>query len=372
MSFNFELIKKHNKARAGEIRTKHGLVRTPVFMPVATQSAIKALNFDQLDDCGAQIVLSNTYHLHLRPGEKLIHQAGGLHQWTSYHKPFLTDSGGFQIFSQARLGKCKITDQGAEFIDNLDGQKHFISPEDSIRIQNQLGADIIMAFDHCPDGGASYEETKEAMDRTHAWAERCVQAHQQALENKTRAEDQALFLIVQGGIFDDLRKESAAAISKLDAPGYAIGGVSVGESREDIDRVVDFTTELLPEDKPRYLMGIGTKEDIVKAVAAGIDMFDCVMPTRIARHGAFFDENGQRLLIKNARFKEDFGPLAPNCKCYACTRHSRAYIRHLFRAQEILAATLLSIHNLTYLIQLTENIRTEILENRFDPNKHLG
>lgn len=372
MPFKFKLEHKHNKARAGTIETTHGQIRTPVFMPVATQSAIKALDFDQLDACGTQIVLSNTYHLHLRPGEKLIKQAGGLHGWTSYSKPFLTDSGGFQIFSQSRLGKCKITDQGAEFIDNLDGTKHFISPEDSIRIQNQLGADIIMAFDHCPDGGANYQETQEAMQRTHAWAERCVQEHQRALENQTRPENQALFLIVQGGIFDDLRQQSAEAITKLDAPGYAIGGVSVGESREDIDRVVEFTTDLLPENKPRYLMGIGTKEDIVKAIAAGIDMFDCVMPTRIARHGAFFDENGQRQLIKSARFTEDFSPLIQGCKCYACNRHSRAYIRHLFRAQEILAASLLSIHNLTYLIQLTENIRTEILENRFDPSKHLG
>jgi queuine tRNA-ribosyltransferase len=229
-----------------------------------------------------------------------------------------------------------------------------------------------MAFDHCPDGGASYEETKIAMERTHAWAKRCIAEHNKALINKTRPEAQALFLIVQGGVFNDLRQQSAETICKLDAPGYAIGGVSVGESREDIDRVVKFTTELLPENKPRYLMGIGTKEDIVKAIAAGIDMFDCVMPTRIARHGAFFDSNGQRLLIKSTRFKEDFGPLAPNCKCYACSRHSRAYIRHLFRAQEILAATLLSIHNLSYLIQLTENIRTEILENRFDPAKYLG
>lgn len=361
MSFQFELIKKKGEARAGKITTPHGVIETPVFMPVATQSAIKAMSFDQLDACGTEIVLSNTYHLHLRPGEDLIHQAGGLHNWTSYQKPFLTDSGGFQIFSQSRLGKCKINDQGAEFIDNLAGNKHFISPEDSITMQNKMGADIIMAFDHCPDGGASYEATKEAMERTHRWAERCMIQHQNSLEQKLRPEDQALFLIVQGGIFKDLRAQSVAALTQHDAPGFAIGGVSVGESREDIDEIVKYTTPLLPENKPRYLMGIGTKEDIVKAIEAGIDMFDCVMPTRIARHGAFFDKDGVRQLIKNSQYTADFKPLDSSCACYACTNHSRAYIRHLFRSQEMLAATLLSIHNLSYLIKLTNSIREEIL-----------
>lgn len=371
MSFNFELISKQGEARAGKITTAHGEIETPVFMPVATQSAIKAVSFDQLAACGAQIVLSNTYHLHLRPGEDLIYKAGGLQSWTSYQKPFLTDSGGFQIFSQSRLGKCKITDAGAEFIDNLDGKKHWISPEDSITIQNKLGADIIMAFDHCPDGGASYDDCKIAMDRTHLWANRCMIQHQKALENKLRPEDQALFLIVQGGIFKDLRQESVKAITEHDAPGYAIGGVSVGESREDIDEIVRYTTPLLPENKPRYLMGIGTKEDIVKAIVAGIDMFDCVMPTRIARHGAFFSQDGERLLIKNSQFAEDLGPLDPSCSCYACSNHSKAYIRHLFRVQEMLAATLLSIHNLSYLIRLTKTIRNEIIQGCFEPEKYL-
>lgn len=372
MVFSFKLIKTNGKARLGEITTTNGVIQTPVFMPVATQSSIKALTFDQLDACGTQIVLSNTYHLHLRPGENLIHKAGGLHGWTNYKKPFLTDSGGFQVFSQSRLDKCKINDQGAEFIDHWDGTKHFISPERSISIQNKLGADIIMAFDHCPDGGADYTETREAMERTHLWAQRCVNEHQKNFESGLRPKDQALFLIVQGGIFKDLREKSAVEITKHDVPGFAIGGVSVGESRDDIDEIVKFTTPLLPENKPRYLMGIGTKEDIVKAIAAGIDMFDCVMPTRIARHGAFFDESGKRQLIKNSSYSDDLHPLDKTCDCYACKNHSRAYIRHLFRVREMTAATLLSIHNLRYLIRLTDNIRGLIAEDKFDPELMLS
>lgn len=372
---NFELIKKNkvgSEARAGLVKTAHGEIKTPVFMPVATQSTIKTLTFDQLDSTGCQIVLSNTYHLFLRPGAELVKKAGHLHGWTNYKKPFLTDSGGFQVFSQARIDKCKIDDTGAEFIDNVDGKKHFISPEDSITAQNKLGADIIMAFDHCPDGGASYEDTKLAMNRTHLWAKRCVETHKNALENNERPDYQSLFLIVQGGIFEDLRKESVEELTKYDVPGFAIGGVSVGESREDIDRIVKYTTPLLPENKPRYLMGIGTKEDVVKAVAAGIDMFDCVMPTRIARHGAFFDKDGNKKLIKNSTYTEDFRPLVEGCTCYTCKNHSRAYIRHLFRVKETTAASLMSIHNLHYLINLTNQIREEILEGNFDPGKYLS
>ncbi len=368
MVFEFSLEAQYEKARAGVIKTSHGEIKTPVFMPVATQSTIKALTFEQLDNCGCQIVLSNTYHLHLRPGEDLIHSAGGLHGWTSYQKPFLTDSGGFQIFSQARLNKCKIDDTGASFIDHIDGSKHFISPQKSIEIQNKLGADIIMAFDHCPDGGVSHAQAKEAMDRTHRWAELCYQTH---MASTIKPKDQALFLIAQGGIYKDLRQESAEFISKLDSPGYAIGGVSVGESREDIDEIVRFTTPLLPEHKPRYLMGIGTKEDIVKAISAGIDMFDCVMPTRIARHGAFFDADGKRQLIKSPRYQDDLRPLDENCDCYACTNHSRAYIRHLFRSKEMTAATLLSIHNLHYLTKLASKIRSEIIAGNFDAREYL-
>jgi queuine tRNA-ribosyltransferase len=365
MAVTYELIAKQNKARAGIITTPHGNIETPVFMPVGTQSTVKAMTYDQVRACGTEISLANTYHLFLRPGADLIAKAGGLHKWTNFEKPFLTDSGGFQIFSQMRINKCKISDAGAEFVDTVTGQKHFMSPEDSILTQNKLGADIIMAFDHCPQGNATYEEAREAMLRTHAWAERCVRAH-------TRAEDQALFLIIQGGIYEDLRKQSAEFISGLDVPGFAIGGVSVGESREDIDRIVEFTTPLLAENKPRYLMGIGTKEDIVKAIAAGIDMFDCVMPTRIARHGGFFDFNGERMQIKNQKYTEDFSPLVEGCPCYTCVNHTRAYVRHLWKVHEITAGTLLSIHNLTYLINLAKEIRGNIISGTFDPVKYLN
>lgn len=360
MSIKFELKSTNNQARAGLLTTAHGQVETPVFMPVGTQSTVKAITFDQLDSCGAEIVLANTYHLFLRPGAELIDQFGGLHGWTSYQKPFLTDSGGFQVFSQSKINKCKVTDEGAHFVDHISGAKHFIGPAESIQTQNKLGADIIMAFDHCPDGKVSHAEAKDAMDRTHAWAKLCQEAHQ-------REKDQALFLIVQGGTYKDLREQSASELSKLDAPGYAIGGVSVGEERADIDEIVKFTTPLLPENKPRYLMGVGTKEDIVKAIAAGIDMFDCVMPTRIARHGAFFNAEGKHDLIKSKKFESDDKPLIEGCTCYTCKNHSRAYLRHLFRAGEIVAGTLLSIHNLHYLISLTKNIREKILNHSFDP-----
>ena len=361
----FELFE--GEGRRGRITTAHGIIETPVFMPVGTQSTVKAMTWDQVAGVGAEIVLANTYHLHLRPGEDLIAKAGGLHKWTNFNKPFLTDSGGFQIFSQARINKCNITDAGAEFIDHIDGSKHFIGPRESIQIQHKLGADIIMAFDHCPAGQVSYEETRDAMERTHKWAEICVEEHQRLLAERkvilSEAKDPStvdfapsLFLIVQGGIYKDLRAESAKFITSLSAAGYAIGGVSVGESREDIDEIVRFTAPLLPADKPRYLMGIGTHEDVIKAIEAGIDMFDCVMPTRIARHGCFFDTDGARQLIKAERYREDFGPLAEGCTCYTCTNHSRAYIRHLWRSDETVAATLLSIHNLHYLIRLSKSV----------------
>jgi len=369
MTIKFQLDKKLKKARAGKIFTSHGIVETPIFMPVATQSSIKALTFDQLDACGSQIVLSNTYHLYLRPGEEIINKAGGLHGRTNYKKPFLTDSGGFQIFSQAAIGKCKITDKGADFSDHITGSKHFIDPEKSMQIQTKLGADIIMAFDHCPSGGASYLEVKEATDRTHAWAERSFVEFEK--QNALSNYDQSLFLIAQGGIFEDLRSKSIEFIKNIDVPGYAIGGVSVGESREDIDRIVKDFAHLLPENKPRYLMGVVKKEDIVKAIDSGIDMFDCVLPTRIARHGAFFDERGQRRSIKNAEFENDFSPLSKTCSCYSCQNHSKAYIRHLFKAREITAFTLLSMHNLHYLIDLTHNIRKEIISGSFDADKYL-
>jgi len=358
----FKLLSKECLRRKGQIETAHGVIETPVFMPVGTQSTVKAITWDQLDAVGTEIVLANTYHLHLRPGEDLIAKAGGLHKWTSYHKPFLTDSGGFQIFSQARIDKCKITDEGAEFIDHHDGSRHFIGPRESMQIQHKLGADIIMAFDHCPPGQVSWTEARDAMERTHRWAEICVSEHQRLVQEASLRVQRSnpggfapsLFLIVQGGIYKDLRAESARFITSLEASGYAIGGVSVGESREDIDEIVRFTAPLLPENKPRYLMGIGTHEDVLKAIDAGIDMFDCVMPTRIARHGCFFAADGSRQLIKAERYREDFMPLVEGCTCYTCANHHKAYIRHLWRAGETVAGTLLSIHNLHYLIRLAK------------------
>ncbi len=355
--FAFQLLTKAPAIRSGIISTKSGSIRTPVFMPVGTQSCIKALSWDQVEALGAEIVLANTYHLHLRPGEDLIAEAGGLQQWTNFQKPFLTDSGGFQIFSQARLNRCKITDRGAEFIDHIDGSKHFIGPRESIQIQHKLGADIIMAFDHCPPGQVTYAEARDAMERTHLWAEICVDEHEK-LSVKASQEGRsspALFLIVQGSTYKELRTESAKTITSMRADGYAIGGVSVGETREEIDEIVKFTAPLLAEDKPRYLMGVGTHEDVIKAIQAGIDMFDCVMPTRIARHGCFFDIGGKRQLIKAERYRSDFAPLMADCECYSCKRHSRAYIRHLWRVSETLAGTLLSIHNLHYLINLAKS-----------------
>ncbi len=373
----FKLVSKDGTKRKGQISTAHGVIETPVFMPVGTQSTVKAMTWDQLDAVGTEIVLANTYHLHLRPGEDLIAKAGGLHKWTNYNRPFLTDSGGFQIFSQARIDKCKITDAGAEFIDHHDGSRHFIGPRESMQIQHKLGADIIMAFDHCPPGQVTWAEAKDAMERTHRWAEICVAEHNVILSAAKdpfwlaaqkrdvshlsaiprEAKDlyaPSLFLIVQGGIYKDLRQESARVITSMQASGYAIGGVSVGESRDDIDEIVRFTTPLLPENKPRYLMGIGTHEDVLKAIDVGIDMFDCVMPTRIARHGCFFAADGSRQLIKAERYREDFSPLIEGCTCYTCANHSKAYIRHLWRAGETVSGTLLSIHNLHYLIDLTK------------------
>lgn len=374
MTFSFQLIKTHGQPRAGTIMTSHGTIETPVFMPVGTQSTVKALTFEQVDNCGAEIVLANTYHLHLRPGEDLIAKAGGLHKWTSYDKPFLTDSGGFQIFSQSHINKCKITDEGAFFTDNITGDKHFIGPKEAIEIQHKLGADIIMAFDHCPPGQASYEEVKDAMERTHNWAKICIQTHRE-LNKQNPYSNQSLFLIVQGGVYKELRKRSVDELTRIadeenfNVPGFAIGGVSVGESREDVDEIVKFTAPLLPRDKPRYLMGIGTTEDIFKAVTAGIDMFDCVMPTRIARHGSFFDLDGKRKLIKSIQYKEDFNPLIDGCDCYTCINHSRSYIRHLWRAGETVAGTLLSIHNLRYLINLTKKIRGHIINGTFEDGR---
>ncbi len=354
--FKYHLEKTCNKtkARAGKLYTPHGVVETPVFMPVGTNSTVKMMTQHHLNQTGAQIMLSNSYHLFLRPGHKLISKAGGIHKWMNWQKPVLTDSGGFQVFSLSNLRN--ITEEGVTFKDAKTGTSYFINPEISMEIQNNIGADIIMAFDECAPYPCDYNQAKKAMDRTHRWLYRCLDAH--------KREDQALFPIVQGSVYDDLREESARVISSVDAPGYAIGGVSVGEPSDIKNRIVEVTAPLLPTDKPRYLMGVGTPEDLLDGVLRGIDMFDCVMPTRIARHGSFFAENG-RGTIKNKEFEEDFRPLVEGCDCYTCQNHSRAYIRHLFRVKESTASTLMSIHNIHHLVKLMQDARQAILEDNF-------
>lgn len=355
--FNFKIIARcdNSKARAGEFRTPHGMIKTPVFMPVGTNSAVKMLTVAQVLETNAQIILNNSYHMYLRAGCELIKKAGGLHQWQNWHKPILTDSGGFQIFSLAKLRK--ITEEGVYFSDPKNGAKHFISPEISMQIQNDLGADIIMAFDECAPYPCDYEHAKSAMERTHRWLKRCFDVH-----NNPRI---ALFPIVQGAFFEDLRAQAASFVSGFDAAGYAIGGVSVGEPTDVKNKIVEFCAPLLPDDKPRYLMGVGTPVDLINGVRFGVDMFDCVLATRNARHGTFFTYSGNKI-IKNKEFSEDFRPLDENCNCYTCKNHTRAYVRHLYRTGEATAATLLSIHNIHFLVNLMKDLRNSIIENSFD------
>lgn len=354
--FNFKLDNtcSDSQARAGTFQTPHGEIKTPIFMPVGTNSAVKMITNHHLKETGAQIILNNSYHLYLRPGHKLIEKAGGLHKWMNWDKPILTDSGGFQVFSLSDLRK--ITEDGVHFQDPKDGKKHYINPEISMEIQQSLGPDIAMAFDECPPYPCEYNKAKESMELTHRWLDRCFKAH-------TRA-DQALFPIVQGSTYEDLRVESAKTIASFDAVGYAIGGVSVGEPSEEKNRIVEFTAPLLPQDKPRYLMGVGTPEDLLDGVLRGIDMFDCVLPTRNARHGSFFTDEGRKN-IKNKCYEEDFSPMQNGCNCYACQNHSKAYIRHLFRQKESNSSILMSIHNTHYLIDLMGKARQAILEGRY-------
>ena len=354
--FSYELLKEDKKtgARAGLLHTPHGDIETPIFMPVGTNSAVKMMTNDHLKDTGAQIILGNSYHLFLRPGNKLIKEFGGLHKWMNWDKPILTDSGGFQVFSLADLRN--ITEDGVKFKDAKTGTEYFINPEISMEIQQDLGADIAMAFDECAPYPCTYEEAKIAMERTHRWLERCFKAH-------TR-DDQALFPIVQGAFYDDLRQESARVISSFDAVGYAIGGVSVGEPADVKNHFVELTAPLLPRLKPRYLMGVGTPEDLLDGILRGVDMFDCVLPTRNARHGSFFTTEGRKI-IKNKEFEKDASSLDSECNCYACKNHTKAYIRHLYRAGEATAAILLSIHNIQFLINLVKEARKAILEDRY-------
>lgn len=353
----YKLIKKSKdtKARVGEIKTNHGIIKTPVFMPVGTRATVKTMTPEEVKDLGAQIILSNTYHLFLRPGPEIIEKAGGLHKFMNWHGPILTDSGGFQVFSLS--ANRKITEEGVTFRSHIDGSKQFLSPEVSIDVQNSLGSDIIMAFDECAPYPATYEYIEHSMNRTTRWAKRCKDHHK-------NTDNQALFGIVQGGMYKDLRKKSAEDLVAMDFPGYAVGGLSVGEPKDIMVDILDYTTDFLPEDKPRYLMGVGTPDYLFEAVEHGIDMADCVLPTRIARNGTAMTSAG-RVIAKNGKYKEDFTSLDENCDCYTCKNYTKAYIRHLFNVNEILAYRLLSIHNIYFLTKLMENIRNAILEDRF-------
>ncbi|MCZ8189590.1 MAG: tRNA guanosine(34) transglycosylase Tgt [Microcystis sp. LE19-338.1B] len=357
MGFSFELIAQcpQTGARVGVWHTPHGLVETPRFMPVGTLATVKGLTPAQIASTGAQMILANTYHLHLQPGESIIEKAGGLHEFMAWNQPILTDSGGFQVFSLSQLRQIK--ESGVTFRSPRDGRIIEITPEKSIQIQNALGADVIMAFDECPPTGVTHETMKASIERTYRWLERCLRAHQ-------RPQQQALFAIVQGGIYEDLRAAAAESLVKLDLPGYAIGGVSVGEETSLIHRIVQITAPLLPENKPRYLMGVGTYREMAKAIASGIDLFDCVIPTRFGRHGTAL-VRGERWNLKNARFKEDFAPLDETCPCYTCQHFSRAYLNHLIKSGEMLGYILLSLHNIAELIRFTREIRQSILGGTF-------
>lgn len=352
--FNFEIHARQARARAGVFHTPHGKLLTPVFAPVGTQASVKAVTPAQLSELGASLVLANTYHLYLRPGDALVAEMGGLHRFMQWDRPMLTDSGGFQVFSLAQMRK--IDEDGVTFKSHIDGSMHRLTPEKSIAIQENLGADIIMAFDECaPPYDRAY--TERAMQRTHTWLERCIQAKQRP--------DQALFGIVQGGVFADLRQESAEFIAQQNLPGVAIGGLSVGETKAEMNAMLEAIDPILPEDKPRYLMGVGSPEDLVNGVLRGVDIFDCVLPTRLARHNAAMTRSG-RLNLVNATFAHDNQPIDEGCTCYTCQRFSRAYLRHLIIAKEMLSATLLSIHNLHTLVSLMADLRQAIIAGNLD------
>lgn len=353
----YELIKtdKHSKARRGRVHTPHGSIETPVFMPVGTAATVKAMRPDEVKDMGAQIILSNTYHLYLRPGHEIVREAGGLHKFMNWDRAILTDSGGFQVFSLGDLRK--ITEEGVEFRSHIDGSKHMLSPEKSMEIQNALGSDIMMAFDECAPYPADRDYVKKSLERTTRWLARCKEAHK-------NTEKQSLFGIMQGGMYQDLRYQSAMEIVEMDLPGYAIGGLSVGEPKELMLEVLDYCVDYLPAEKPRYLMGVGSPDYLFEGVERGVDMFDCVLPTRIARHGMAMTSHG-KVSIKNAAHERDFSPLDPECDCYTCRNFSRAYLRHLFKSDEILSSMLLSNHNLHFLIRLMDGMRNAIEEDRF-------
>jgi queuine tRNA-ribosyltransferase len=360
MHFGFTLYHTDagSRARLGRIETPHGTIDTPAFAPVGTQATVKALDPRDLQELGAELILGNTYHLYLRPGADVVAEMGGLHRFMGWDGPILTDSGGFQVFSLAE--KRRVSDDGVAFRSHIDGSQHLFTPEMVVDVQERLGADIVMCLDECAEPqDRTYNE--QALARTHAWAERCKAA-------QTRT-DQALFGIVQGGIFADLRRDSAEFLSGLDFPGYAIGGLSVGETKEQMHSMLDVTLPLLPAGKPRYLMGVGAPEDLLEAVARGVDLFDCVLPTRLARNAALFTRRG-RLNLRNARFERDALPVDEGCGCYTCRHFSRAYLRHLFKAGELLAYRLATIHNVHFVLQLMRDIRESIADNRFAAFKH--
>jgi len=367
VSFRYELIKTcpDTGARAGIMHTAHGSFLTPMFMPVGTQATVKTLTPKMLEELEAQIILSNTYHLFLRPGEELIKEAGGLHQFMAWKKGILTDSGGFQVFSLS--DNRKITEEGVMFRSHIDGSKQFLSPERATEVQMVLGSDIAMVFDECIPYPAEYDYALASTDRTTRWAKRCLEHHEhpyQVLFGIVQGGMYVLFGIVQGGMYADLRKRSAEALVELNFPGYAIGGLSVGESKEMMYEVLDNTVQFLPQKKPRYLMGVGTPDCLVEGVARGIDMFDCVYPTRVARNGTVLTRKG-RLVIRNASYAKDFSPIEEGCTCYTCQNFSRAYIRHLFKAGEVLGLELATIHNIHFLLRLMERARGAILNNSF-------
>lgn len=353
----YELIKtdSRTKARRGRVTTPHGVIETPVFMPVGTAATVKAMRPEEVKEMGAEIILSNTYHLYLRPGHEVVKAAGGLHKFMNWDKPILTDSGGFQVFSLGAMRK--IREEGVEFRSHIDGSKHMLSPEKSMEVQNALGSDIIMAFDECAPYPADRAYVKDSLERTTRWLKRCKEYHK-------NTEKQSLFGIMQGGMYKELRRESAKQIVELDLPGYAVGGLSVGEPKEIMYEIMDDCLDYLPKDKPRYLMGVGSPDCLFEGVERGIDMFDCVLPTRIARHGMAMTSQG-RVNIKNAKYERDFTPLDPECDCYTCRNYSKAYLRHLFKADEILSSMLMTTHNLHFLVNTMKNIRKSIEEDRF-------
>lgn len=356
VAIRYEHIKtcRQSGARLGKVHTPHGTFETPIFMPVGTLATVKTMSPEELKEIGSQIILSNTYHLWLRPGHEIIKEAGGLHKFMNWDRPILTDSGGFQVFSLSALRK--IEEEGVHFRNHLSGEKLFLTPEGAMEIQNALGSDIMMAFDECPPYPATYEYMLKSVERTSRWAERCLEGHK-------RPNDQGLFGIVQGGEYEDLRKKSAQDLVSLDFPGYAVGGLSVGEPKDVMNRVLEFTTPHLPADKPRYLMGVGSPDALIDGAIRGIDMFDCVLPTRIGRNGTCMTSTG-RLVVRNAKYARDFRPLDENCDCHVCKNYTRAYIRHLVRCDETFGFRLTSYHNLYFLLKLMEQVRDAIRQDR--------